>query len=136
MPSLKAPKSLLVASTSRATFEPTVLADMKQDSAVTSEETFGPLAALYRFKTEEEVVALANDSEVGLAGYFFSRDIGRIWRVAEDLEVGMVAVNTGAISQPTIPFGGVKQSGVGREGGKYGIEDYQSIKLIAMGGLS
>lgn len=97
-------------------FEPTVLTGMTNDCAIATEETFGPLAALFPFETEEEVIKLANNVDVGLAGYFFSRDIGRVWRMAEQLEVGMVCANTGMISQTSIPFGGVKDSGFGREG--------------------
>ena len=95
-------------------FAPTILADVPGDALVCQEETFGPLAALVKFETEDEVVRLANDTAVGLAGYFYSRDIGRVWRVAEALEVGMVGTNTGAISQAVIPFGGVKESGLGK----------------------
>ncbi|WP_215407272.1 NADP-dependent succinate-semialdehyde dehydrogenase [Janthinobacterium sp. JC611] len=116
-------------------FEPTIIADVKNDMRVATEETFGPLAPLFRFKTDEEVVALANNTEFGLAAYFYSRDIGRIWRVAEGLETGMVGVNTGLISNEIAPFGGVKQSGLGREGSTYGIEDYLVIKYICMGGI-
>ena len=94
-------------------FAPTILAEVPNDAMVCREETFGPLAALVKFETEDEVIKLANDTSVGLAGYFFSRDIGRVWRVAEALEVGMVGTNTGAISQAVIPFGGVKESGLG-----------------------
>ncbi|KAH8915409.1 succinate semialdehyde dehydrogenase [Atractiella rhizophila] len=115
-------------------FEPTVLSEAKK-SRMTDEETFGPVAALYRFETEDEVIALANDTPVGLAGYFYSRDIGRIWRVAEALEVGMVGVNTGVISSAVIPFGGVKESGFGREGSSHGMDEYTVLKYIAMGGL-
>lgn len=116
-------------------FEPTVLADVTAEMMVAREETFGPMAPLFRFKTDEEAVALANDTEFGLASYFYSRDIGRIWRVAEGLESGMVGINTGLISNEVAPFGGVKQSGLGREGSKYGIEDYQVIKYLCMGGI-
>lgn len=115
-------------------FQPTVIAGMTHDMQLASEETFGPVAGLFQFNTEKEVVELANEAEVGLAGYFFSRDIGRIWRVAEALEVGMVGVNTGLISDPATPFGGVKQSGFGREGSKYGTDEYTVIKTITMGG--
>ncbi|KAI6024450.1 Aldehyde/histidinol dehydrogenase [Pisolithus marmoratus] len=114
-------------------FSPTVLSDVPPDAAINTEETFGPVAALVKFETEEEVIALANDTDVGLAGYFFSRDVGRVWRVAEALEVGMVGTNTGLISDATIPFGGVKESGLGREGG-HGIEEYLNQKLIAVRG--
>jgi succinate-semialdehyde dehydrogenase/glutarate-semialdehyde dehydrogenase len=116
-------------------FQPTVLADVGADMLVAREETFGPLAPLFRFKTDEEGVALANDTEFGLAAYFYSRDIGRIWRVAEGLESGMVGVNTGLISTEIAPFGGVKQSGLGREGSTHGIDDYLVIKYICMGGI-
>lgn len=116
-------------------FQPTVLSDVPSDALINDEETFGPLAALVKFDTEDEVIKLANATEVGLAGYFFSRDIGRAWRVAERLEVGMVAVNTGLISQAVIPFGGVKESGLGREGGPHGIDEYMNEKLIVFGGL-
>jgi succinate-semialdehyde dehydrogenase/glutarate-semialdehyde dehydrogenase len=116
-------------------FQPTVLADVNAGMMVAREETFGPLAPLFRFRTDEEAVALANDTEFGLAAYFYSRDIGRIWRVAEGLESGMVGVNTGLISTEIAPFGGVKQSGLGREGSTHGIEDYLVIKYICMGGI-
>ena len=116
-------------------FEPTVLADVSTDSLIFSEETFGPVAPLFRFKTDDEVIEMANNTEFGLASYFYSRDIGRIWRVAEALEYGMVGVNTGMISTEVAPFGGVKQSGLGREGSHHGIDDYLEIKYIAMAGL-
>jgi succinate-semialdehyde dehydrogenase/glutarate-semialdehyde dehydrogenase len=116
-------------------FEPTVLADVTHEMRVASEETFGPLAPLFRFGTEAEVLAMANDTEFGLASYFYSRDIGRVWRVAEGLESGMVGINTGLISNEVAPFGGVKQSGLGREGSHYGIDDYLVIKYLCMGGL-
>ena len=116
-------------------FEPTVLADVSADSLIFSEETFGPVAPLFRFKTDDEVIELANRTEFGLASYFYSRDIGRVWRVAEALEYGMVGVNTGMISTEVAPFGGVKQSGLGREGSHHGIDDYLEIKYIAMAGL-
>ncbi|MBK8896145.1 MAG: NADP-dependent succinate-semialdehyde dehydrogenase [Candidatus Competibacteraceae bacterium] len=116
-------------------FEPTVLADVTRDMRVAREETFGPLAPLFRFETEDEVVAMANDTEFGLASYFYARDVGRVWRVAERLEYGMVGVNTGLISNEVAPFGGVKQSGIGREGSHYGIEDYLVIKYINMAGI-
>ena len=102
---------------------------------VAREETFGPLAPLFKFETEEEVIGYANDTEFGLASYFYSRDIGRIFRVAEALEYGMVGVNSGLISNEVAPFGGVKQSGLGREGSKYGIEDYLVIKYTCLAGL-
>ena len=113
-------------------FQPTILADVTEDMLITDEETFGPVAPLIRFQTEDEVINMANDTEVGLAGYFFSRDIGRIWRVAEGIETGIVGVNTGLISTEVAPFGGVKESGQGREGSKYGIEDYIEVKYICM----
>jgi succinate-semialdehyde dehydrogenase/glutarate-semialdehyde dehydrogenase len=114
-------------------FEPTVLTGVNTSMKVTREETFGPVAPLFRFKTEEEGVAMANDTEFGLASYFYARDIGRIWRVGEGIESGMVGVNTGLISNEVAPFGGVKQSGIGREGSKYGIEEYLEIKYLCIG---
>ncbi|SDE57314.1 succinate semialdehyde dehydrogenase [Massilia sp. PDC64] len=116
-------------------FEPTVLADVTPQMLISDEETFGPVAPLFRFKTEEEVIALANATEYGLASYFYARDIGRVWRVAEQIETGMVGVNTGLISNEVAPFGGVKQSGLGREGSKYGMDDYLVIKYICLGGI-
>ena len=116
-------------------FEPTVLTDVSQDSMIFREETFGPVAALFRFKTDVEVIELANRTEFGLASYFFSRDIGRVWRVAEALEYGMVGVNTGIISNEVAPFGGVKQSGLGREGSHHGIDEYLEMKYVCMAGL-
>ena len=116
-------------------FEPTILTNVTQNMAVAREETFGPMAPLFRFSTEEEVIGYANDTEFGLASYFFSRDIGRIFRVSEALEYGMVGVNSGLISTEIAPFGGVKQSGLGREGSKYGIEDYMTIKYTCLAGL-
>jgi succinate-semialdehyde dehydrogenase / glutarate-semialdehyde dehydrogenase len=112
-----------------------VLTGVTADMKIFSEETFGPVAPLFRFKTDEEVIELANRTEFGLASYFYSRDIGRIWRVAEALEYGMVGVNTGLITTEVAPFGGVKQSGMGREGSKYGIEEYVEVKYICMGGI-
>ena len=111
-------------------FQPTVLADVTPAMRVAREETFGPVAPLFRFATEAEAVAMANDTEFGLAAYFYSRDIARCWRVSEALEYGMVGVNTGLISNEVAPFGGVKQSGLGREGSKYGIDDYLEIKYL------
>ena len=105
-------------------FEPTVLADVAPNAMMAKEETFGPVAPLFRFKTEDEAVAMANDTEFGLAGYFYTRDLARSWRVAEALECGIVGLNTGLISTEVAPFGGIKESGLGREGSKYGIEDY------------
>ncbi len=116
-------------------FQPTVITGMNSDMKLASEETFGPVAGLFKFDTEEEVVKAANAADVGLAGYFFSRDLERVYRVAEALEVGMVGVNTGLISDPASPFGGVKSSGFGREGSKYGIDEYQIIKMITIGGM-
>ncbi|MEJ5977636.1 NAD-dependent succinate-semialdehyde dehydrogenase [Novosphingobium sp. PS1R-30] len=114
-------------------FEPTVIAGVKPDMKLAHEETFGPLAGVIRFKTEEEAIKLANDSEFGLASYFYSRDLSRVWRVAEALEAGMVGINTGLISTEVAPFGGVKQSGLGREGSKYGLEDFMETKYLCMG---
>lgn len=116
-------------------FEPTILADVTTEMRVTNEETFGPVAPIYKFKTEEEAIALANATEFGLAAYFYSRDIGRVWRVAEALEVGIVGINEGIISSEVAPFGGVKQSGMGREGSKYGLDDYLEIKYLCMGSV-
>jgi succinate-semialdehyde dehydrogenase/glutarate-semialdehyde dehydrogenase len=116
-------------------FQPTVITDVTPDMAMSFEETFGPVAPLIRFKTEEEAIRLANDTEFGLAGYFYSRDIGRIWRVAEQMETGMVGVNAGIISTEVAPFGGVKQSGLGREGSRYGLEEFMEVKYVLMGGL-
>jgi len=116
-------------------FQPTVLTGVTPDMLVSHEETFGPVAPLIRFKTEEEAIRLANDTEFGLSGYFYSRDVGRIWRVAEQMETGIVGANVGIISTEIAPFGGVKQSGLGREGSKYGLEEYMEIKYILLGGL-
>lgn len=116
-------------------FQPTVLANVKPEMSVATEEIFGPVAPLIEFETEEQVIALANDTEVGLASYIYTRDIGRVWRVSEALEYGMVGINEGIISNEMAPFGGVKQSGMGREGSKYGLEDYLEIKYLCMGGL-
>ena len=113
--------------------EPTVLADVTREMLIAREETFGPVAAVFRFSDEAEVVGLANDTEFGLASYFYSRDIGRVWRVAEALEYGMVGINTGLISNEVAPFGGVKQSGLGREGSKYGIDEYVELKYLCIG---
>jgi succinate-semialdehyde dehydrogenase/glutarate-semialdehyde dehydrogenase len=111
-------------------FQPTVLADVTTDMKVAREETFGPVAPIFRFDTEAQAIAMANDTEFGLASYFFTRDVGRCWRVGEALEYGMVGVNTGLVSNEVAPFGGIKQSGLGREGSKYGIEDYLEIKYL------
>ncbi len=116
-------------------FEPTVLSGVNTGMKVTREETFGPVAPLFRFNTEAEAIQMANDTEFGLASYFYGRDIGRIWRVAEALEYGIVGINTGLISTEVAPFGGVKESGIGREGSKYGIEDFLVIKYLCIGGI-
>jgi len=116
-------------------FEPTVLTDVTPAMAIAREETFGPVAPLFHFKTEADAIALANDTEFGLAAYFYGRDIGRIWRVADALEYGIVGINTGIISTEVAPFGGVKESGLGREGSKYGIEEFLEIKYLCMGGI-
>jgi succinate-semialdehyde dehydrogenase/glutarate-semialdehyde dehydrogenase len=116
-------------------FQPTVLANVTPDMLVSHEETFGPVAPLIRFKTEDEVIRLANDTEFGLCGYFYSRDVGRIFRVAERMETGIVGANVGIISTEVAPFGGVKQSGLGREGSKYGLEEYLEVKYVLLGGI-
>jgi len=116
-------------------YEPTVLSNVNMDMKVAWKEIFGPVAPLIKFSTEEEAIKIANDTIFGLASYFYTRDIGRIWRMAEALEYGMVGINEGIISNPMAPFGGVKQSGLGREGSKYGIEEYLEIKYLCMGGL-
>jgi succinate-semialdehyde dehydrogenase/glutarate-semialdehyde dehydrogenase len=116
-------------------YEPTVLTGVTPEMKIFREETFGPVAPLFRFKTDAEVVELANRTEFGLASYFYSRDIGRIWRVAEALEYGMVGVNTGLITTEVAPFGGVKQSGLGREGSKYGIDEFVEVKYVCFGGI-
>ncbi len=116
-------------------FQPTVIADATAEMLVAREETFGPLAPVFRFRTDAEAVARANDTEFGLAAYLYGRDLKRVWRVAEQLESGMVGVNAGLISNEVAPFGGVKQSGVGREGSRYGIEEYLTIKYVCLGGL-
>jgi succinate-semialdehyde dehydrogenase/glutarate-semialdehyde dehydrogenase len=117
-------------------FTPTVLADVNADMLCTKEETFGPLAPVMKFKTEAEAIALANDTEFGLASYFYTRDVGRIFRVGEALEYGMVGINTGLISVAEVPFGGVKQSGLGREGSHQGIEDYVEVKYLCLGDIN
>ena len=116
-------------------FEPTVLVDVTSEMRIAREETFGPVAPLFVFKDEADAVRMANDSEYGLASYFYSRDIGRAWRVTEALEYGMVGVNTGVLSSEAAPFGGMKESGIGREGSKYGIEEYLEIKYMCIGGI-
>ena len=117
-------------------FEPTVLTDVKADMLITREETFGPVAPLYRFHTEREAIDMANATEFGLAAYFYARDIGRIWRVGEGLEYGMVGINAATISTELAPFGGMKESGLGREGSHYGVEEFVEVKYMLMGGLS
>jgi len=116
-------------------FEPTLLTEATSQMAVAREETFGPVAPLFRFETEEEAIAMANATEFGLACYFYARDVGRVWRVAEGLEYGMVGVNEGIISTAEAPFGGLKQSGLGREGSRHGVEEYLELKYVLMGGL-
>lgn len=116
-------------------FEPTILTGVTAEMAVAREETFGPVAPLFRFKTEAEAIQLANDTEFGLAAYFYTRDNARVWRLAEAIEAGMVGINTGLISNETAPFGGVKQSGNGREGSKYGLDDFLEIKYLCIGGI-
>ncbi len=117
-------------------FEPTIITNVTIDMAVAREETFGPLAPLFKFKTEDEAVAMANNTEFGLACYFYTRDIGRVWRVAEALEYGMVGINEGIISTAEVPFGGMKESGIGREGSSHGMEEYVEMKYMLMGGLN
>jgi succinate-semialdehyde dehydrogenase/glutarate-semialdehyde dehydrogenase len=116
-------------------FEPTVLSGVTPDMLVANDETFGPLAPIFSFETEDEAVKLSNDTEFGLAGYFFSKDVGRVMRVAKKLKCGMVGVNTGKISAAEAPFGGIDQSGYGREGSKYGLSEYQNIKSVTIGNL-
>jgi succinate-semialdehyde dehydrogenase/glutarate-semialdehyde dehydrogenase len=116
-------------------FEPTVLTQVTGAMLLTREETFGPVAPLMEFDSEEEAIRIANDTPFGLAAYFYGRDIGRIWRVAEALEFGIVGINEGIISNEVAPFGGVKESGLGREGSKYGIDEFLEIKYLCMGGL-
>jgi succinate-semialdehyde dehydrogenase/glutarate-semialdehyde dehydrogenase len=116
-------------------FQPTLLADVPNEALIFREETFGPVAPLFRFKTEEEAIALANATEFGLASYFYARDIGRIFRVAEGLEYGMIGINEGIISTEVAPFGGMKSSGLGREGSHQGIDEYLEVKYLAIGGI-
>ena len=116
-------------------FQPTILSEVSDKAKITFEETFGPVAPLYKFSSEEEVIKLANDTPYGLASYFYARDIGKIWRVAEALEYGMVGVNTGLTSKAEIPFGGIKESGLGREGSRYGLDDYLELKYINIAGI-
>jgi succinate-semialdehyde dehydrogenase / glutarate-semialdehyde dehydrogenase len=115
--------------------KPTILTGMTKDMRIATEETFGPVAALFPFKDEEQVIALANNVTVGLASYIYTKDISRVWRVSEKLDSGMVGVNTGLVSDAAAPFGGVKESGFGREGSKYGVEEYTILKTITMGGM-
>jgi len=117
-------------------FEPTVLADVTPDMIVSKEETFGPLAPVYRFGSDADVIKMANDTEFGLAAYFYTRDIGRVWKVAEELEYGIVGINAGIISTEIAPFGGMKESGVGREGSKYGIDEFVEVKYLLMGDIA
>ncbi|MDZ7598689.1 MAG: aldehyde dehydrogenase family protein [Desulfobacterales bacterium] len=116
-------------------FQPTILCDVTPQMLVAREETFGPVAPIFRFSTDDEAISMANDTEFGLASYFYTRDIGRVWRVAEALEYGMVGINTGLISTEVAPFGGVKESGTGREGSRYGIEDFVQVKYLCIGGI-
>jgi succinate-semialdehyde dehydrogenase/glutarate-semialdehyde dehydrogenase len=117
-------------------FQPTVLKNVRPDMLIAREETFGPVAPLFRFKTEAQAIAMANDTEFGLAAYFYTRDLGRAWRVSEALEYGIVGLNTGIISTEVAPFGGVKESGVGREGSRYGIQDFTELKYVCVGGIN
>jgi succinate-semialdehyde dehydrogenase/glutarate-semialdehyde dehydrogenase len=119
----------------RSFYEPTIIADVTPEMKVAKEETFGPLAPVFRFKTEKEAIAMANDTEFGLASYFYTRDVGRVWRVGEALEYGIVGINEGIISTEVAPFGGVKESGLGREGSRYGLDDFMEIKYMCMGGI-
>lgn len=117
-------------------YQPTILANVSNDMPIASNEIFGPVAPVIKFHSESELITMANDTEFGLAAYFYSRDIGRIWRVAEALEYGMIGINEGMISNAAAPFGGIKSSGIGREGSKYGMDEYLEIKYLCMGGLS
>ncbi len=116
-------------------FEPTILTGVTQDMAIAREETFGPVAPLFKFENETDVVHMANDTEFGLASYFYANDLSRVWRVAEELEYGMVGVNTGLISTAEAPFGGVKHSGLGREGSHYGLDEFLELKYVCLGGI-
>jgi succinate-semialdehyde dehydrogenase/glutarate-semialdehyde dehydrogenase len=116
-------------------FQPTIVTGVTKDMLVAREETFGPVAPLFRFETEADAIRMANDTEFGLASYFYTRDLARSWRVAEALEYGIVGLNTGLISNEVAPFGGIKESGIGREGSKYGILDYTELKYLCVGGL-
>jgi succinate-semialdehyde dehydrogenase/glutarate-semialdehyde dehydrogenase len=117
-------------------YEPTILTGVTPDMRVASEEIFGPVAPLFRFKTEEEAIHMANDTPFGLAAYFYARDVGRVWRVAEALEYGIVGINEGIISTEAAPFGGIKESGIGREGSRHGLEDFTEIKYLCLGGIA
>ena len=117
-------------------YEPTIIADVTAEMDVATQETFGPLAAIFKFENEQQAVEMANATEFGLAAYCYTRDLGRAWRMSEQLEYGMVGINKGLISNEVAPFGGIKQSGLGREGSKYGIEDYLEIKYTLFGGLT
>jgi len=116
-------------------YQPTVLTNVNDQMRVFREEIFGPVAPIFKFSTEEEGIAMANDTEFGLAAYIYTRDVGRVWRVSEGIDYGLVGVNEVAITSEVIPFGGMKESGQGREGSKYGVDDYLEIKYICMGGL-
>jgi len=116
-------------------FQPTVLSGATREMRVHAEETFGPVVLLFRFETEDQAIRLANDTRYGLAAYFCARDVGRIWRVGEALEYGMVGINTGLVSTAVAPFGGVKESGIGREGSKYGLDEFLEVKYLCMGGI-
>jgi succinate-semialdehyde dehydrogenase/glutarate-semialdehyde dehydrogenase len=117
-------------------FQPTVIGEVTGAMRIAAEETFGPVAPLFRFHTEAQAIQMANDTEFGLASYFYSRDMGRIWRVSEGLEYGMVGINTGILSTAVAPFGGVKQSGIGREGSRYGMDEYLEIKYLCLSGIA
>ena len=119
----------------RTFFEPTVLSGLDASMRIAREETFGPVAPVFRFKDEADAIAQANDTQFGLAAYFYARDLGRVWRVAEALEYGMVGINSGAISSELAPFGGVKESGIGREGSRHGAEEFVELKYMLMSGL-
>ena len=116
-------------------FQPTLVVGATQNMKIAREETFGPLAAVFRFATEQEGIAMANETEFGLAAYFYANDMARVWRIAEALESGMVAINTGILSNEVAPFGGVKESGLGREGSRYGLEEFLEIKYLCIGGI-
>jgi succinate-semialdehyde dehydrogenase/glutarate-semialdehyde dehydrogenase len=120
----------------RTYYEPTVLTDVRPTMRLAREEVFGPVAPLFRFMHEADAICMANDTEFGLAAYFYARDVGRVWRVSSALECGIVGINTGLISTVVAPFGGVKQSGVGREGSRYGINEYLDLKYLCMGGIA